>query len=432
MDKFSQDNNNKDNEKINNIYDKNNENECISPITNYQLKNDNFLNNNSLYKTFSNVKKYLNFSSEKNSIIKNLNFNQLLDLDTEEKKEININNDIIYNEINNNLNNIINRLQIEDLKRQNFIISKNNLYFNIKYFLNDTINFDEEKANKLKVDLEDIKQKYDYYISNINETSKLDWEILDDLIKNYNDYCLDFLKNIKNIGNLKELILLLKTNINKIMNNYFKYKKRQNNILLSNHSSKLFLNDKKKLSKITNNKNIENYNNIKTNNMIILSRDENGIFNKYIYYKYNKGDSKNIYNKNLIPKYISLSFYISKNENEDNIIQIIQNIKCIFKKYLITNKDNYDNIYIKIKFCGICSKPKIIINKIKYLMKYLLNQKSLVKIYLFGNFKESLYKIINQININNDNSNINKSLYDYYTTNINISYLKQMIFNKNY
>ena len=62
-------------------------------------------------------------------------------------------------------------------------------------------------------------------------------------------------------------------------------------------------------------------------------------------------------------------------------------------------------------------------------MKYLLNQKSLVKIYLFGNLKEALYKIINQININDGNSNINKSFYDYYTTNINISYLKQMIHN---
>lgn len=401
MDKFNQENNDKNKE---------DKKEYISPMINNQLNNDYFINNNYLYRTISNEKKYLNFSSEKNSIIKNLNLNQILELDTEEKKEINLVNDIVYNEIINNLNNIIYKLQIKDSRKNNFFYAKNNLYSNIKYFLNDIINIDEKKTNKLMIDLEDIKIKYDNYMCNINRTSKLDWEILDDLINNYNDYCLNFIKNIKNINNLKEFILLLKININTIMNNCFNYRNKQNNIL--------FTNDKIKEDNI-----------IIKNNMIIINKDEKGIFNKYIYYKYKKGDYKNIYKKNLIPKYISLSFYISKNENDDNIIQIIHNIKVIFKKYLISYKNNYDDIYMKIKFCGICLKPKIIINKIKYMMKYLLNQKSLVKIYLFGNLKEALYKIINQININDDNSNINKSFYDYYTTNINISYLKQMIHN---
>ena len=58
-------------------------------------------------------------------------------------------------------------------------------------------------------------------------------------------------------------------------------------------------------------------------------------------------------------------------------------------------------------------------------MKNLLKEKSLVKIYLFSNLKDCLYKVVNQININNedeDNSN-----YDYFNTNMNIAYLKQLI-----
>ena len=363
--------------------------------------------------------------------MKNLDFNQLLDLNTETKKNINLNNDIIYNEILNNLNDIINKLQIEDSRKQNFYTSKNNLYSNAKYFLNDLTNFDEEEANKLTLDLENIKSKYDYYINNINNISAIDWEILDDLIKNFNEYCINFLNNIKNINNIKEYILLLKININQIFNDYFNYKNRQKNILLTNNKTKNFLNNKKKFLERNNDINILDNDYKLNNNMIIISKDENGVFNKYMYNKWKNDDIKNIYDKNLIPKYISLSIYISKNENEDNNIQLIQNIKNIFKKYLISYKNNYEDNFIKIKFCGICSKPKLIINKIKYLMKYLLNEKTLVKIYLFRNLKECLYKLINKINNNSDynKSNINKSFYSYYTTNINNNYLKQLIIN---
>ncbi len=128
--------------------------------------------------------------------MKNLDFNQLLDLNTETKKNINLNNDIIYTEILNNLNDIINKLQIEDSRKQNFYTSKNNLYSNAKYFLNDLTNFDEEEANKLTLDLEDIKSKYDYYINNINNISAMDCEILDGHIKNFNQHSINFLNNI--------------------------------------------------------------------------------------------------------------------------------------------------------------------------------------------------------------------------------------------
>lgn len=430
MDEFKE-YNNEDKKEINNLSEYNNKNTNIVQDTNNQLNSDIILKNNSLNKSYSNAKRYINFSSEKNSIVKNLDFNQLLDLNTETKKNINLNNDIIYNEILNNLNDIINKLQIEDSRKQNFYTSKNNLYSNAKYFLNDLTNFDEEEANKLTLDLENIKSKYDYYINNINNISAIDWEILDDLIKNFNEYCINFLNNIKNINNIKEYILLLKININQIFNDYFNYKNRQKNILLTNNKTKNFLNNKKKFLERNNDINILDNDYKLNNNMIIISKDENGVFNKYMYNKWKNDDIKNIYDKNLIPKYISLSIYISKNENEDNNIQLIQNIKNIFKKYLISYKNNYEDNFIKIKFCGICSKPKLIINKIKYLMKYLLNEKTLVKIYLFRNLKECLYKLINKINNNSDynKSNINKSFYSYYTTNINNNYLKQLIIN---
>ena len=163
--------------------------------------------------------------------------------------------------------------------------------------------------------------------------------------------------------------------------------------------------------------------------MIIISKDEKGIFNKYTYYKYRNDNIKNIYDKNLIPKYIALSIYISKNENEENIMQVISNIKLMFTKYVISYKNNYDEIYIKIKFCGIISKPKSIVKAIKYLMKNLLKEKTISKIYLFSNLKECLKKIINQINNSENNLDNDKSLYSYYTTNINISYLNQFIYN---
>ena len=391
-------------------------------------------NNNYLNNTFSTQKKYLNFSSEKNSNIKNYNINQLLDLDTETKNQNNLNNNLIYNEIINNLNDIINKLQIEDSRKEYFLLAKENFYSNIKYFLNDLINFDEQKAIKLNRDLENIKLKYDYYINNINEISKLDWVILNDLINNYNDYCIDFLKNIKNIKNLKEVILLLKININQIINNYFNYKNKQQNILLTNKKPKIFLNNKRKLEEdyINNNKN-DIFNEINNgniyNNMIIISKDEKGIFNKYTYYKYKNDNIKNIYDKNLIPKYISLSIYISKNENEDNLMQVISSIKIMFTKYVISYKNNYDDFYLKIKFCGIIEKPKNLVKTIQYLMKNLIKEKSIAKIYIFSNLKDSIYKIINQINdIENDFDN-EKSLYSYYTTNINMPYLKQFIYN---
>ena len=124
-----------------------------------------------------------------------------------------INNETVYNEIVNNLNDIINKLKIEDSRNQNFFLAKNNLYSNIKYFMNDIANYDEEKANKLLMDLEDIKSRYDYFINNINKISKIDWEILDDSIINYNDYCQNFLSNIKNIKNINEIMILLKINM---------------------------------------------------------------------------------------------------------------------------------------------------------------------------------------------------------------------------
>ena len=416
---------------MNNRKESNNANNYISPMTQNILNDDdvniNYNNNNYLNNTFSSKKKYLNFSSEKNSNLQNYDLNQLLDLDSDTKNKNNLNNDLIYNEIINNLNDIINKLNIEDSRKKNFFIAKENFYSNIKYFLNDLLNFDEEKAIKLNKDLENIKLKYDYYINNINEISKLDWEILDDLINNYNDYCQDFVKNIKNIKNLKEVILLLKININQIINNYFNYKNKQNNILFSSHKPKIFLNNKRKLKEDSNNIN-ENNNNI-NNNMIIISKDEKGIFNKYTYYKYRNDNIKNIYDKNLIPKYIALSIYISKNENEENIMQVISNIKLMFTKYVISYKNNYDEIYIKIKFCGIISKPKSIVKTIKYLMKNLFKEKTISKIYLFSNLKDSLKKIINQINNSENNLDNDKSLYSYYTTNINISYLNQFIYN---
>ena len=193
---------------------------------------------------FTNEKKYLNFSSEKNTEIKNYNLNQLLDFDTETKNNIKINNVLIYNEIINYLNNIINRLKIEDSRNKNFFQTKSGLYSNIKYFLYDLANFDEEKANKLKKDLDDIKSKYDYYVNNINNISKIDIEMLDDQIKNYNEYSMDFLKQIVNIKNIKEIMLLLQLNINQIINNYFNYKNKQKNILLTNKKHKNFINSK--------------------------------------------------------------------------------------------------------------------------------------------------------------------------------------------
>ena len=423
---------NDENEEMGNfIHDNNNiQNKYGSPVTN-QVNTDLILNNNSLYKSYSNAKKYLNFSSHKNSAVKNLDFYQLIDLDTEEKNKMNINNEVVYNEIVNNLNDIINKLKIEDSRKQNFFLSKNNLYSNIKYFMNDIANYDEEKANKLLMDLEEIKSKYDYYINNINKISKVDWEILDDLIINYNDYCQNFLSNIKNIKNINEIMILLKININKIINNYFNYKAKKDNILLSNHKTKNFLNNKRKLEgyeEINKYKyefgNILDSNETK-NNVIIINKDCKGNFNKYVYYKWKNDDTKNIYDKNLIPKYICLSVYIYKNEKEDCIPNIIQNIKNLFSKYIVSYKNKHSDIYIKIKFCGICSIPKLIIKNIKNIMRNLLKEKSLVKIYLFSNLKDCLYKVVNQININNEDEE--NSNYDYYNTNMNIAYLKQLI-----
>ena len=420
---FIQNYNNENKDIYQNINEYNNNSSMINNILNND--NNNFFNN-----SLSSHKKYLNFSSEKNSNLKNLNLEQILDLDTETKAKINLNSDIIYNEIINNLNDIVNKLQIEDSRKQNFFSAKNNLYLDIKYFLNSLINLDEEKANKLMIDLEDIKSKYDYYLNNINETTKMDWEILDDLITNYNDYCMDVLKNIVNINNIKEFIFLLKININQIIRNYFNYKDKQNNILLTNNKSKNFLNNKRNSENNDKSKEEIHALEAKKNNVIILSKDEKGIFNKYIYYRYKNNDIKNIYDKNLIPKYIDLSFYISKKEKIDNILQIINNIKLGFKKYLITYKNNIENNYLKIKFCGIYNKPKIIIKQIKYLMKNLLKEKTIIKIKIFSNLKECLYKVINKININEDNSNIgnNNTFYDYYTTNINNLYLVQLIY----
>ena len=408
----------------------NTENKYFSPNVNNQTNTDYIdYNNKILYNNdFTNVKKYLNFSSEKNTEIKNYNLNQLLDFDTETKNNKKINNELIYNEIINYLNNIFNRLKIEDSRNKNFFQTKNNLYSNIKYFLYDLTNFDEEKANKLKKDLDDIKSKYDYYVKNINKISKIDLEILDDQIKNYNEYSMDFLKQIVNIKNIKEIMLLLQLNLNQIINNYFNYKNKRKNILLTNKKHKNFLNSKRNISEnTTKEKLIEEK--IK-NNMIILSKDERGIFNKYMCYKNKNDNNNNIYKTNLIPKYLVLSFFISKKENNDYIMQLISNIKDIFKKYVITYKNNYDEINMKISFCGICSQPKNIINKIKYLMRNLLKEKALIKISLFSNLKECFYKIINKISISNSDEIFkkDKSYYDYYTTNLNFSYLKKFIY----
>ena len=72
--------NNDENEEMGNFIYNNNKNNLQnkygSPVTN-QINTDIILNNNSLYKSYSNAKKYLNFSSQKNSAVKNLDFYHL-------------------------------------------------------------------------------------------------------------------------------------------------------------------------------------------------------------------------------------------------------------------------------------------------------------------------------------------------------------------
>ncbi len=64
MDEFKE-YNNEDKKGINNLSEYINKNRNIVQDTNNQLNSDIILKNNSLYKSYSNAKRYINFSSEK-------------------------------------------------------------------------------------------------------------------------------------------------------------------------------------------------------------------------------------------------------------------------------------------------------------------------------------------------------------------------------
>ena len=424
---INESNNRKSNKKYSEISFINNSfnlsNKYQTPVNNNYNQNnkifavDSNINYNSLFKTYSNAKKVLNFSLQKNSEIKNFNILEYLNLSTDAKNKCTISNEKIYNELLNKLVSIKNNMNIEDITKQKFIEAKNNLYFIIKAVLSNCFNYQTETITKLFQDLDEIKEKYNIYLNNLDQVSVFEWEMFENYVEDYNEYLLNYLNDIGNMSEIKKYIFLLQTNINIVFNNFLQMRKKKNNTLLDKNNN--FIGKKREIKYLEKNK----------SNMIIINKDNQKIINEYQYFKWNKNNKDN-YNKNMIAKYIQLSVYFSKNEKEKNILNAINRIKNNFRKYLISYKNKKDGIYLKVIFCGVCCFPKTIVKNLKNIISNLLAEKALIKIYFHKNLKNSLTKTIKKLNIETNKKGIGKiddEVYNYFTTNINVPFLKDII-----
>ena len=391
-------------------------------INNKIFEIDSNINYNSLFKTYSNAKKVLNFSLQKNSEAKNFNIIEFLNLSSDKKNQYTISNETVYNELLNKLISIKNNMNIEDITKQKFIEAKNNLYFIIKTILNNFANYQPETVIKLFQDLDEIKEKYDIYVNNIDQVSALELEMFENYVDDYNEYLLNYLNDIANVSQIKKYIFLLQMNINIVFNNFLHIKREKNNILLHKNSNFNFVGRKREM------KTLEK----KERNLIVINKDKDQNINEYQYFNWNKNNKDN-YMKNMIPKYIELSVYFSKNEKEKNILDAINKIKNEFRKYLISYKNKKDIWYLKVKFCGICCFPKRIVKSLKNNIISLLFENALIKIYFHRNFKNTLYKTLKKLNEQcnkKDKKEVDKNddeIYNYFTTNINIPFLKDII-----
>ena len=364
----------------------------------------------------------MNFSLQKNSEAKNFNIIEFLNLSSDKKNQYTISNETVYNELLNKLISIKNNMNIEDITKQKFIEAKNNLYFIIKTILNNCANYQPETVIKLFQDLDEIKEKYDIYVNNIDQVSALELEMFENYVDDYNEYLLNYLNDIANISQIKKYIFLLQMNINIVFNNFLHIKREKNNILLHKNSNFNFVGRKREM------KTLEK----KKRNLIVINKDKDQNINEYQYFNWNKNNKDN-YMKNMIPKYIELSIYFSKNEKEKNILDAINKMKNEFRKYLISYKNKKDIWYLKVKFCGICCFPKRIVKSLKNNIISLLFENALIKIYFHRNFKNTLYKTLKKLNEQcnkKDKKEVDKNddeIYNYFTTNINIPFLKNII-----
>lgn len=377
--------------------DINNNNNTLNYLTTPQK------NNNIILTKKKNL--YDEFSENKNSNLKKISFNELIALSTNKKTKNKITNQDIINEFNNKINYYTQILHYKEAQKENFMSELVNFQkWFLSYFQKIT-GFDEVSFGKLKNDYEKIKLSYDTNL--LSHADSFEWELFDNSINNFMDYLHDILDKVNHNVDIEKVTNDLIDQGGKIisLNDYEMYAKCQKknyfdkkNFLSSDYS----FNDKQ---------------NKKIIYEIIMLKHCGDFSETYYDSGYHEGE---VDGKRKKLKFLKLKIYLTKKESYAIIKETIDKNIDMFKRYLITFKQDSkecDSQFIKIIFCGICLKHKKIKQNLLNLLTEKIQNNAVIKLIYYHTLKESLDKTIKKLK--------NKQNFIYYTSNFPQNYLNR-------
>ena len=135
---------------------------------------------------------------------------------------------------------------------------------------------------------------------------------------------------------------------------------------------------------------------------------------------YDSGEYEGVDEKRKKFKFLKLKIYLSKKENYSIIKESIDKNIDMFKRYLVTFKQDSKECssqFIKIIFCGICLKNKKLKQNLLNFLTEKIQNNAVIKLIYYLTLKKTLDKTIKKLK--------QKENFIYYTTNFPQHYLNR-------
>lgn len=347
---------------------------------------------------------YDEFSENKNSNLKKISFDELISLSTNKKERKKITNQDIINEFNNKINYYTQILHYKEAQKENFMSELVNFQkWFLSYFQKIT-NFDEVSFGKLKNDYEKIKLTYDTNL--LSHADAFEWELFDNSINNFMEFLHDILDKVNYNVDIEKVTNDLIEQGGKMitLNDYEMYSKYQ---------KKNYFDKKKYLSS---DYNFNDKQNKKSIYEIIMMKHCGDYSETY----YDSGEYEGVDEKRKKFKFLKLKIYLSKKENYSIIKESIDKNIDMFKRYLVTFKQDSKECssqFIKIIFCGICLKNKKLKQNLLNFLTEKIQNNAVIKLIYYLTLKKTLDKTIKKLK--------QKENFIYYTSNFPQHYLNR-------
>lgn len=346
-------------------------------------KRDDFSNN--LYEQFNeNVKTNL----------KQISFDELISLSTTKKELNNITNEDIINELQNKISYYNQILRFKESQKE---VLENELFNFRKWFVSyfqKITNFNELTFDKIKRDYNELKLEYESKL--LSNSSKEEWEYFQNMSNNFFDYIhlvLDKVNFDSDIGTITaeimkkaEKIDLDEVNVEGIK----KTKKVEFNNLKSSFDS-----DTKKAKAKPG----------EVCEVILYKNYDNFTESKFV-----KCDESQFHQlKQHRLKYVNLKIYFSKKEDLGSLMKNIEEIKGLFKKYIVTFSSSGSSPFVKFCVCGITKRRCRLKKTLLKIITENLKHNCVIRRIYFSKQKYTIQPIIKKLYENKK--------YNYYTSN---------------